>query len=341
MTPPEVMSQNEIDSLLHAISSGGGDISAMQVPEAKPIKLYDFRRPDKFSKDQMRAIHMIHESLCRSLTTSLSTMVRSMVSVSVVAVDQLAYDEFVRSLVQPTVIGILEMYPLSGNAVLEISSQLTFTIIDRLLGGKGEPLRKPRDLTDIERTVTERVMMKILEHLEESWSTVVDVRFRFETMESNPFFVQVCPGTDMVLLVTMQLQIGDIKGIMNFCIPYFVIEPLIDKLSSQQWFSSTGRKSVEGVREMLSLRLNEVSVPLALELGHSVVSLGDVIQMQAGDVIRLDGSAKDPIGLRVGNRVKFNCRPGLRDKNYAAQITEVIGEDEPLAPFVGEDDYNG
>ena len=235
MVPPEVMSQNEIDSLLQAISSGDDKIASIQETEEKPLKKYDFRRPDKFSKDQMRAIQMIHESFSRSLTTTLSTMVRSMVSVEVVAVDQLAYDEFIHSLVQPTVIGILEMYPLSGNAIFELNSHLTFTIIDRLLGGKGEPIRKPRDLTDIERTVVERVMMKMLEHLEESWSTVVDIRFRFETMESNPFFVQVCPASDMVLLVTMKIQVGEIQGIMNFCIPYFVIEPLIDKLSSQQW----------------------------------------------------------------------------------------------------------
>lgn len=334
MVPPEVMSQNEIDSLLQAISSGDDNIATMQTSEEKPLKLYDFRRPDKFSKDQMRAIQMIHESFSRTLTTSLSTMVRSMVSVEVVAVDQLAYDEFIHSLVQPTVIGILEMYPLSGNAILELNSHLTFTIIDRLLGGKGEPIRKPRDLTDIERTVMERVMMKILEHLEESWSTVVDIRFRFETMESNPFFVQVCPGTDMVLLVTMKIQVGEIQGIMNFCIPYFVIEPLIDKLSSQQWFSSTGRKGTEGVQDALARRLNEVSIPLALELGHSIVSLGDVIQMQAGDVIRLDGTAKDELGLRVGNRVKFHCTPGVHNKNYAAQVTEVLGE----GFFTGEEE---
>ena len=251
------------------------------------------------------------------------------------AVDQLAYDEFIHSLVQPTVIGVLEMYPLSGNAILELNSNLTFSIIDRLLGGKGEPLRKPRDLTDIERTVVERIMMKILEHLEESWSTVVDIRFRFEGMESNPFFVQVCPGTDMVLLVTMQIQIGEVQGIMNFCIPYFVIEPLIDKLSSQQWFSSTSRKGGEGVRETLVERLNEVSVPLALELGHSVINLGDVLQVQTGDVIRLDGTTKDPLGLRVGNRVKFHCVPGLINKNYAAQVTEVLREELP-PPGEGE-----
>ena len=327
MVPPEVMSQNEIDSLLASISSGGDDIERMQVVEEKPLKLYDFRRPDKFSKDQLRAIQMIHESFCRSLTTSLSTMVRSIVSIEVVAVDQLAYDEFIHSLVQPTVIGILEMYPLSGNAILEINNQLTFAIIDRLLGGKGEPISKPRDLTDIERTVVERIMMKILEHLEESWSTVVDIRYRFETMESNPFFVQVCPGSDMVLLVTMQIQIGEVQGIMNFCIPYFVIEPLMDKLSSQQWFTSTGRKSTEGAQDILAERLNEVSVPLALELGNAIVTLGDVIQMQTGDVVRLDGLAKDDLGLRVGNRVKFHCSAGLIKKNYAAKITEVLGED--------------
>jgi flagellar motor switch protein FliM len=171
-------------------------------------------------------------------------------------------------------------------------------------------------------------MMKILEHLEESWSTVVDIRFRFETMESNPFFVQVCPATDMVLLVTMKLQIGEVQGMMNFCIPYFVIEPLIDKLSSQQWFSSTGRKNTEGAQEILAARLHEVSVPLALELGHSIVSLGEVIQMQLGDVVRLDGTVKDDLGMRVGNRVKFSCSPGLMKKNYAAQIKEVLGDDD-------------
>ena len=328
MVPPEVMSQNEIDSLLASINSGEDDIESMRAVEEKPLKLYDFRRPDKFSKDQLRAIQMIHESFCRSLTTTLSTMVRSIVSVEVVAVDQLAYDEFIHSLVQPTVIGILEMYPLSGNAILEINNPLAFAIIDRLLGGKGEPLNKPRDLTDIERTVVERVMMKMLEHLEESWSTVVDIRFRFEMMESNPFFVQVCPGSDMVLLVTMKIQIGEVQGIMNFCIPYFVIEPLVDKLSSQQWFSSTGRKSTEGVREILVDRMNEVSVALALELGHTIVSLGEVIQMQTGDVVRLDGTVKDNLGLRVGNRVKFHCSPGLKKKNYAARITEVLGDDD-------------
>jgi flagellar motor switch protein FliM len=322
---PEVLSQSEIDALLSALSSGSVDLEAIsESAREDKIKLYDFRRPDKFSKDQLRAIQMIHESFARQVTTALSTMVRAMVSAEVVSVDQLAYDEFVRSLVQPTTIAILEMYPLTGNAVMELNPHLVFSIIDRMLGGKGEPLRKARELTDIERTVVERVLLRMLELLEESWSTVVDVRFRFDSMESNPFFVQICPGTDMVLLVTLKVQVGETEGMINLCVPYIVMEPMVDKLSSQHWFASTGRKDIQGVREALKNRLNAVVVPVALELGHSILSLQDVMQLQEGDVIRLDGTRGDPLGLRVGNRVKFYASPGTVDGAYAAKVTEVL-----------------
>lgn len=322
---PEVLSQSEIDALLSALSSGSVDLEAIsESAREEKIKLYDFRRPDKFSKDQLRAIQMIHESFARQVTTALSTMVRAMVSAEVVSVDQLAYDEFVRSLVQPTTIAVLEMYPLTGNAVMELNPHLVFSIIDRMLGGKGEPLRKARELTDIERTVVERVLLRMLELLEESWSTVVDVRFRFDSMESNPFFVQICPGTDMVLLVTLKVQVGETEGMINLCVPYIVMEPMVDKLSSQHWFASTGRKDIQGVREALKNRLNAVVVPVALELGHSILSLQDVMQLQEGDVIRLDGTRGDPLGLRVGNRVKFYASPGTVDGAYAAKITEVL-----------------
>ncbi|WP_029165887.1 flagellar motor switch protein FliM [Aminiphilus circumscriptus] len=322
---PEVLSQSEIDALLSALSSGSVDLEAIsESAREDKIKLYDFRRPDKFSKDQLRAIQMIHESFARQVTTTLSTMVRAMVSAEVVSVDQLAYDEFVRSLVQPTTIAVLEMYPLTGNAVMELNPHLVFSIIDRMLGGKGEPLRKARELTDIERTVVERVLLRMLELLEESWSTVVDVRFRFDSMESNPFFVQICPGTDMVLLVTLKVQVGETEGMINLCVPYIVMEPMVDKLSSQHWFASTGRKDIQGVREILKNRLNAVVVPVALELGHTILSLQDIMQLQEGDVIRLDGTRGDPLGVRVGNRVKFYASPGTVDGAYAAKITEVL-----------------
>jgi flagellar motor switch protein FliM len=294
------------------------------------IKVYDFKRPDKFSKDQLRAIQMIHESFARQLSTVMSTLIRSIVSAEVASVDQLAYEEFLNSLVQPTVIGTLEMHPFNGNALIEMNPNLVFAIIERLLGGKGEFTGKARELTDIEKTVIERVLMRMLELLEESWSTVVDVRFRFESMESNPFFVQICPPRDMVLLVIMKLKVAEVEGMISLCIPYFLMEPIVDKLSSQQWFVSTSRKSDASVRENLLKTLDRVKVPMGLELGHTVLSLADVYSLQAGDVIKLDETLDNPVEVRVGNYVRFKARPGTMNGRLAVEVTDVVQVEESL-----------
>ncbi len=328
---PEVLSQSEIDSLLSALTSGSVDLDSMTRDSGDyKIKVYDFKRPDKFSKDQLRAIQMIHEAFARQLTTVMSTLIRSMVSAEVASVDQLAYEEFVNSLVQPTVIGTLEMYPFNGNALIEMNPNLVFAIIDRLLGGKGDFSGRARELTDIEKTVTERVLMRMLELLEESWSTVVDVRFRFESMESNPFFVQICPPRDMVLLVIMKLKVGEVEGMVSLCIPYFLMEPIIDKLSSQQWFVSTSRKSDDSVRENLLRSLDRVKVPMALELGHTVLSLADVYNLEVGDVIRLDESVGSEVDVRVGNYVRFKARPGTVDGRLAVEVSKVLDGEESI-----------
>jgi len=320
------LSQSEIDSLLSALTSGSVDLDSISENSGDyKVKVYDFKRPDKFSKDQLRAIQMIHESFARQLTTVMSTLIRSMVSAEVASVDQLAYEEFVNSLVQPTVIGTVEMHPFDGNILVELNPNLVFSIIDRMLGGKGEFSGKVRELTDIEKTVTERVMMRMLELLEDSWSTVVDVRFRFESMESNPFFVQICPPRDMVLLVIMKLKVGDIEGMMSLCFPYFLMEPIVDKLSSQQWFASTSRKRDEDERECIVSSLGSVRIPLSLELGHTVLSLADVYALEPGDVIRLDETRESDISIRVGNHVRFKARP-RRVLNGTAQEEAEGGE---------------
>jgi flagellar motor switch protein FliM len=325
---PDVLSQSEIDSLLSALTSGSMDLDSMTKATEYEVKVYDFKRPDKFSKDQLRAIQMIHEAFARQLSTVMSTLIRSMVSAEVASVDQLAYEEFVNSLVQPTVIGMLEMYPFNGNALIEINPNLVFAMIDRLLGGKGEFAGKPRELTDIEKTVIERVLMRMLELLEDSWSTVVDVRFRFESMESNPFFVQVCPPRDMVLLVIMKLQVGEVEGMISLCIPYFLMEPIVDKLSSQQWFVSTSRKGDDRVRENLLRSLDQVKVPMSLELGHTLLSLADVYDLEEGDVIKLDESVGSDVEVRVGNYVRFKAKPGTMEGRLAAEVTQVVSSAE-------------
>jgi flagellar motor switch protein FliM len=310
--------------LLSALTSGSMDLDSMTQATEYSLKVYDFKRPDKFSKDQLRAIQMIHEAFARQLSTVMSTLIRSMVTAEVASVDQLAYEEFVNSLVQPTVIGMLEMYPFNGNALVEINPNLVFAMIDRLLGGKGEFTGKARELTDIEKTVIERVLMRMLELLEDSWSTVVDVRFRFESLESNPFFVQVCPPRDMVLLVIMKLRVGEVEGMVSFCIPYFLMEPIVDKLSSQQWFVSTSRKGDDGVRENLLRSLDRVKIPMSFELGHTILSLADVYDLGEGDVIRLDEEVGSDVEVRVGNYVRFKAKPGTVEGRLAAEVTRVV-----------------
>ena len=327
---PDVLSQNAIDDLLKSIS-GGADISAIasQIDENAKLKVYDFKRPDKFSKDQLRAIQMIHESFARQMTTVLSTLIRSIVSAEVASVEQLAYEEFVNYMVQPTVIGMIEMHPFEGSMLIEINPALVFTMIDRMLGGKGTFTGNIRELTDIEKTVIERVIMRILELLEDSWSTVVDVRFRFESMESNPFFVQICSPSDMVLVVIMKLRVSDVEGMVSLCFPYFLIEPIMDRLSSQQWFASTSHKADDEIRTWLNNSVMQVKMPMAMELGHTVLSLADVYSLQPGDVITLDERKDSEIDVRVGNQVRFKARPGTLNGHMAVELTQVLSQDMP------------
>ncbi|MBQ7561415.1 MAG: flagellar motor switch protein FliM [Synergistaceae bacterium] len=330
---PDVLSQEAIDALLNNISSGA-DISeiASKAEEYAKLKVYDFKRPDKFSKDQLRAIQMIHESFARQMTTVLSTLIRSLVNAEIASVEQLAYEEFVNYMVQPTVIGMIEMHPFEGSMLIEINPALVFTIIDRMLGGRGTFSGNIRELTDIEKTVIERVIMRILELLEDSWSTVVDVRFRFESMESNPFFVQICSPSDMVLVVIMKLKVADVEGMVSLCFPYFLIEPIMDRLSSQQWYASTSHKADDEMKIWLNNSVRQIRMPMAMELGHTVLSLSDVYALQPGDVIRLDELKDSDIDVRVGNQIRFKAKPGTMRGHMAVELTKVLTQEMPELP---------
>ncbi|MBR0075243.1 MAG: flagellar motor switch protein FliM [Synergistaceae bacterium] len=335
---PDLLSQEDIDALMKSIASGANiDEIAAKADEYAKLKVYDFKRPDKFSKDQLRAIQMIHESFARQLTTVLSTLIRSIVSAEIASVEQLDYEEFVNYMVQPTVIGLIEMHPFEGSMLMEINPALVFTIIDRLLGGRGTFSGNVRELTDIEKTVIERVIMRILELLEDSWSTVVDVRFRFESMESNPFFVQICSPSDMVLVVIMKLRVSDVEGMVSLCFPYFLIEPIMDRLSSQQWFASTSHKADPEIQSWLNNSMLQVKMPLAMELGHTVLSLNDVYALQAGDVIKLDELKDSQIDVRVGNQVRFKAKPGTLNGHMAVELTKVLENDIPVIQTQSEE----
>ena len=234
----EVLSQDEIDQLLTAISSGDTEAEEFRpVNDTRKIKIYDFKRPDKFSKEQMRTVSIMHETFARLTTTALSAQLRSMAHVHVASVDQLTYEEFIRSIPTPTTLAVINMDPLKGNAVLEIDPSVTFSIIDRLFGGTGQGTMVQRELTDIEASVMEGVIVRILANMREAWTQVIDLRPRLGQIETNPQFAQIVPPSEMVVLVTLETKVGEEEGMMNFCITYITIEQIISNLYSQLWLS--------------------------------------------------------------------------------------------------------
>lgn len=327
----EVLSQDEIDQLLQAISSGESEADDFKpVSDTRRIKIYDFRRPDKFSKEQIRTVSNMHETFARLTTTSLSAQLRTLVHVHVASVDQLTYEEFIRSIPTPTTLAVINMDPLKGNAVLEIAPEITFIMIDRLFGGSGDTGGKVnRDLTDIEQSVMEGIIVRILANMRESWTQVIDLRPRLQQIETNPQFAQIVPPTEMVILVTLEIKIGDEAGMMNICIPYLTIEPIVSKLSSQFWFSSVRRSSTTQYLGTLKEKISDVEMALVAEIGSLNVPIRDVVGLRVGDVIRLvNTKITDPLTLAIGNKKKFFCQPGVVGKKMAIQVIGKIEEDD-------------
>jgi flagellar motor switch protein FliM len=342
----EVLSQDEIDALLTAISTGDSysDIDvAKSAPEQRKVKIYDFKRPDKFSKDQIRTLQMMYENFARTTTTSLSAQLRTLVHVHVASVDQLTYEEFIRSIPSPTTLAVINMDPLKGSSVLEIDPQITFTIIDRLFGGSGESAKITRELTDIETSVMEHIIVRILANLREAWANVIDLRPRLGDIETNPQFAQIVPPNDMVVLVTIDTKVGPVEGMMNFCIPYITIEPIISKLSAQYWYSSIRKGATSENLNIIKDRLDTVDVVVRAELGIVEVTTSDMVNLKPGDTIMLPGAkVNSNMVLKIGDRAKFSCRPGIVGGHMAVQIIGKIEDiDEDLLEDVargGEDD---
>jgi len=324
----EVLSQEEIDQLLTAINAGDTETEEIRpAADTRKIKIYDFKRPDKFSKEQIRTISMMHDTFARLTTTSLSAQLRSMVHVHVASVDQLTYEEFIRSIPTPTTLAIINMDPLKGNAILEIDPAVTFSIIDRLFGGSGEGTKAQHELTDIESAVMEGIIVRILGNMREAWTQVIDLRPRLGQIDTNPQFAQIVPPTDMVVLVTLETKVGDVEGMINFCIPYLTIEPIIGKLSTQFWFSTVHRGTTTENLNVLKDKLAAIDVDVVAEIGKINIPVREVLSLRVGDVVRLYNTRiGDPYSLNIGNKKKFLCRPGVIGKKIAVQVLKKTAE---------------
>lgn len=326
----EILSQEEIDALLSAVSDGDVPVEEpRKKAQKKTVAVYDFSRPDRVSKDQMRTLQMIHESFARIFSTSLAAHLRSAVEVNLVSVDQLTYAEFIMSLPNPTCINILSIASLEGKAILEINPTLVFSIIDRLLGGRGQPIKENRELTEIEQKIIERYITLVLEVLKESWQRITPLDFKLESRETNPQFTQIVAPGETVVLIAFEIKAGQGSGIMSICIPYVILAPLAVKLSAQHWISASQKEGNN--KENLSLlrsNLERTKIDFTALLGTTTMTIQDLIRLQVEDVICLDTTIDDKLVLKVGNLAKFYGYPGLQGRKKAMRIVSKIDEEE-------------
>ncbi|MDB4868481.1 MAG: fliM [Cohnella sp.] len=323
----DVLSQNEIDALLAALSSGEMDAEELKKEETqKKIRSYDFKRAVRFSKDHIRSLTRIHENFARYLTTYFSAQLRTFVQINVVQVEQLPYDEFIRSIPKMTILNIFEAEPLEGRMVLEVHPNVAFAMLDRVLGGAGSAPTKIGSLTEIETIILERIFSRTFESLQEAWKTVIDMHPRLEALETNPQFMQIVSPNETIALISLSTKIGDTTGMINLCIPHVVIEPIMPKLSVHQWFASQKKHRAPEEQIMLEKRVNKAKLPVVAELGSSHISVMEFLNLAVGDVIALHKPTSEGLEVKVGDKVKFISSPGtVRDK-MAIQIHEIVSE---------------
>lgn len=320
----DVLSQGEIDALLQALSTGEVDVQEIKQEEtSKKVKKYDFRNPQKIAKDQLRTLEIIHENFARLLQTFLSGYLRAPVKVSILTVEQYAYSEFSNAISNPAFLSIIDFEPLNGQIIIDISTNLVFATIDRLLGGDGEEIVETRGFTEIEITLLKRTMMRTMDLFKEAWSNVIELNPRLGKIELNSQFAQIVPPNETVALITSNIAIGSVEGMMNICIPYLVLEPILDKLSTKYWFSSTKKTITDEEMKAIRSRMLDTYVPINAILGSTNVTINELINLQEGDVIRLDDQ-DNLIKLKIGSKVKYYGSPGVSKNRMAVKIVKVV-----------------
>lgn len=323
----EVLSQNEIDDLLKALSTGELDVEAYSSPKEAQVKDYDFTRPAKFSKEHLRTLEIIFENYGRLLYTNLPAYLRKNVQVEVVNSEAVAYSEFANALSNPVLLCMVDFEPLQGKVLMELAPTLGYAIIDRLLGGTGETLEKKRDFSEIEISIIERIISICIDLLREPWANVVELNPRLEKIETNSQFAQIVSPTEMIAIVTLSLKIGEIEGLMNICLPFLTLEPVMDKLNTKYWYSTMKSKEEAVYEETIEMLISKAKIPIKAVLGNSTISVADFANLQKGDIIKLNSGIEDELTVYVGNISKFKALPGSANDNYAVRVTSIIREE--------------
>ena len=324
----DVLSQNEIDSLLAALSTGELNAEEIAHQDEKQVKNYDFARPSKFSKENLRTLEFIYEHYARLLSTTLPVYLIKNLQVTVASSETVVFSEFSNALSNPVILGVINFNPLPGSIIIDFATNLGFAVIDRMLGGQGEALKKGRDFSEIELTIIEKVLILLMQMMKEPWKNVVEINPFLERIETNPQFAQIISPSDMIAIITLNIKIGDVEGLVNICLPYFTVENIIDKLNTKSWFSSIQEESDEDFQQYVETMLRKVDVPIKVQLGSNQITVADFTNLQCGDIIRLNTKTDSELEVFVGNIKKFTALPGTNNDKYAVRVTSVIREEE-------------
>ena len=324
----DTLSQAEIDSLLNALSSGELAPDDLGGKEEKSVKNYDFARPTKFSNDHLRTLKIIFENYGRLLSTNMPAYLRKSVQVEVMNAEANTYSEFSNALSNPVILGVVNFAPLNGNIIIELAANLGFAVVDRMLGGYGNPLEKNRDFTESELVILERILEVCTNLMVEPWEAVEAIEPRLERIETNSQFAQFVSPSEMTAIVTMNIRIGDVEGLMNICIPYTCVEPAIERLNTRYWYSSLKEDDSGKYRDNIEEMIDFVKIPVRAMLGRSSISVADFANLQRGDVIKLDTKVNEELDVYVGNIKKFTALPGAASNAYAVRVTSVIREEQ-------------
>ena len=324
----DVLSQNEIDALLSALSTGELEADEISRDEEKhKVKLYDFKSPQKFSKEHIRTLELVNDNYARIISNYLTGQIRQSVKVKIETVEQITYEEFIHSVQNPTIITIFKMPPLTGNIILETNPQFSLRVIDILLGGNGDRKVNTKEFSDIDKNIMKQITSGMISNLKLAWESVLHVEPEVEGIETNPAINQTLAPNEPVALITFSVEMGKSNTFINMCIPYLSIEKILDKLVVQYAFQNNDESVMAESRIKIEEGIHKVDIEIKAELGSTNLTVDDFLKLTKGDVIKLDNKSSSPIKVYVGDEECYYGKPGISGKNMGVMILDITDKD--------------
>lgn len=333
----DILSQAEIDELLNALKSGTDEAADAPKSDTQNVRVYDFRTANRFTKDQMRSLSMVMQSYAQLLANQVTNVLRVACDCEVLSVEEMGYNEFNNSLPSPVILAVFAANPLAGTQLMQVSPEVAYMVINRLLGGVSSSKESSKQFTEIEMALIERFLGKIMNTFDEAWEKVMTVRTRLERLETNTQFVQITGLNEAVAVGTLSLRIGEDEGLISLCLPRAAIEPVANQLTMRSIY--TAASTVTGERDeqqlqVLGDKIGHAKVDVVAYFKDTPATVIDIVNLQIGDVIRLDHKTSEPLLMKIQHIPKFECKVGTSKSQYALQIVDIIeetGEDESFA----------